>query len=481
MRVEPNAPQTIAGGFVLVPVRQLLVAWRACRQSPLGVGDYRTWLACREMLARRCTLDDGRSPTYGFAELARLTDVSEKRARSSVNRLAAAGLLIWSNDLIGFPDSGAPDDSLTDSIGGGEGSLAIPRRMLRLLVAGARPALIATVLALLLRCLARGRGGFRSRGRVKSTWIARVFGVDVRRVKQARKELVALGWIVPQQTDQWAENRWGRVYHIDLAWEPAATPPDGRRLPPRPAPSGPRLPPPDSYPEPLREINNQEPAQPGPAGVEFRGAEETPASLPPVVGAEPSTGEEENRATDSRRPTETTDGAGGGPLPAPTLNDVRVEDLGDTGRLLRLHEQAVARELVGASEADRLRFVAAAEHARAVGTRNPPGLFVRLVRGRLWRFLTQADEDAAAGRLKRHLFGAPRGVSGSGPRPSVVDRPRLSADALVVREVRATVARAGYRGDPFPLVRARDGSWTRARWDGALSELERWRVCRPRF
>ena len=479
--VEAAAPQRIAGGFVLVPVREIMSTWRRCRQSPLGVGDFRTWLACREMLARRCTLGDRRSPAYGFTELARLTGVSEKRARSSVNRLTAAELLIWSNDVIGFPNSGAPDASLADSIGGGDGSLAIPRRMIRLLAGGARPALFATVLGILLRCLARGRGGFKSRGRVKASWIARVFDVDVRRVKQARKDLVALGWIVPEDSDQWAENRWGRVYHIDLAWEPAATPPDGRRLPPPSAADGPRLPPPDSHPEPLREMRNQEPAPPGPAGVEFRGTEETPASPPPVVGAEPSAGEEKNRATDSRRPTETTDGAGGGPLPAPTLNDVRAEDLRDTGRLLRLHEQAVARELVGASEADRLRFVAAAEHARAVGTRNPPGLFVRLVRGRLWRFLRQADEDAAVGRLKRHLFGAPKGVSGSGPRPSVVDRPRLSADALVVREVRAAVARAGYRGDPFPLVRARDGSWTRARWDGALSELERWRDCRPRY
>src|SRR5438270_861444 len=76
MRAEPVAPQAIAGGFVLVPVREVMSTWRACRQGPLGVGDFRTWLACREMVARRCTLDDARSPTYGFAELARLTGVS---------------------------------------------------------------------------------------------------------------------------------------------------------------------------------------------------------------------------------------------------------------------------------------------------------------------------------------------------------------------------------------------------------------------
>ena len=178
--------------------------------SPLGVGDFRTWLACREMLARRCTVDDGRSPTYGYAELARLTGVSEKRARRLRQPPRRGGLLTWSDQAIEFPEPDRPDDdALADSIGGGKGSLAIPRRILRLLVGGARPALIATVLAILLRCLSRGRGGFKSRGRVKASWIARVFDVDLRRVKQARKELIDLGWIAPEPTDQWAENSLG--------------------------------------------------------------------------------------------------------------------------------------------------------------------------------------------------------------------------------------------------------------------------------
>jgi hypothetical protein len=475
MRAEPVAPQGIAGGFVLVPVRQLLIAWRACRLSPLGVGDFRTWLACHEMLARRCTLDHGRSPTYGFTELARLTGVSEKRARSSVNHLVGAGLLAWSDQVIGFPDLGEPEDSgeetIADTIGGGRGSLAIPRRILRLLVEGARPALIATVLAILLRCLSRGRGGFKSRGRVKSSWIARLFDVDLRRVKQARKELVDRGWIVPEPSDQWAENSWGRVFHIDLAWEPDGSQ-VGRRLPPPPAPGGRQLPPPDLHPEPLRETRNQEPASGGPSGVEIQQeqAEEIPLPTGPPAPAPSAVAGGGRRDPARRRPAEVAAGAGGGPLPPPRLADVRVEDLRDTGRLLRLHEQAVAGDVIGASEADRLRFVAAAEHARAIGTRNVPGLFAWLVKGRLWGHLTQDDEDAASVRLKRHLFGSPR-VVGVGPPTEAAARPRLSVDALLVREVRAAMARAGSRVDPYPVVRSRDPSWTRERWEGALAEL----------
>jgi hypothetical protein len=466
MQAEPVAPQGIAGGFVLVPVGQLLGAWRACRRSPLGVGDFRTWLACREMLARRCTLDQRRSPTYSFAELSRLTGVTEKRGKASVNRLVAAGLLSWSDQVIDFPEPGEQDNSLADTIGGGQGSLAIPRRMLRLLVDGARPALIATVLGILFRCLSRGRGGFKSRGRVKSTWVARVFGVDIRRVKQARRELIALGWLVPEDSDQWAMNRWGATYHIDLGWDRTAAR-QGPRLPPPPAPGGLPLPPPDSDPEPLREIQHQEPASGGPAGVEIEEAGEEPIPRPVASTSSPSRWEGEPE-TDSRRPAVMTDGAGGGLLPAPTLGEVRVEDLRDTGRLFRLHDQAVARDLVGSSEADRLRFVAAAEHAMAVGQGNPPGLFMHLVRGRLWRYLTQDDEDRANARIKREMRGEPlpRRDVGAGWGGAV-----LSADAVVVREVRAALIRAGIFRDPFAAFQAQYPGWTRERWDRASSEL----------
>jgi hypothetical protein len=157
-------------------------------------------------------------------------------------------------------------------------------------------------------------------------------------------------------------------------------------------------------------------------------------------------------------------------VPEPTLNDVRVEDLKETGRLLRLHAQAVSRGLVGASEADRLRFVGAAEHALALGTGNPPGLFLHLVRGRLWRYVTQEDEDRAHARLKRELRGEPPPRSCVGPVGSW-GGPELSADAELVREVRGALIRAGHYRDPYEaFARVRPG-WTRGRWDRALSEL----------
>ena len=54
--------------------------------------------------------------------------------------------------------------------------------------------------------------------------------------------------------------------------------------------------------------------------------------------------------------------------------------------------------------------------------------------------------------------------------------PRLSADARLVREVRAAMIRAGIFRDPFPAFRRLNPGWTRERWDAALAELERSRL-----
>jgi hypothetical protein len=160
-------------------------------------------------------------------------------------------------------------------------------------------------------------------------------------------------------------------------------------------------------------------------------------------------------------------------LGQPDFRDVVPEDLKDTGRLLELYDQAIARGLVTASERDRLRFVGAAEHARVIGTKNPCGLFVRLVRSGLWSFLTQDDEDAANVRLKRHLYGiplTPKEPPSSYPTVRAVET--LSEDARLVQAIRATVARTNYRGDPFPLLKRERPEWTRERWDRALAEFD---------
>ncbi|RUL87989.1 hypothetical protein [Tautonia sociabilis] len=96
-------------------------------------------------------------------------------------------------------------------------------------------------------------------------------------------------------------------------------------------------------------------------------------------------------------------------LPRPTLRHVLPEDLRDTGRLLDLYAEAVRSGLVRDSEHARLEFVASAEHALVAGTRNPCGLFVRMIRSGGGRFVTLRDEDAARARIHRYLYRGDRG------------------------------------------------------------------------
>ena len=408
--VAPRAG-TIAGGFVLIPVAALIAAWRASRARPLGPGDFRAYLACREILARRRLIALDRAPSYDHAELGRLLGVTPKRARASTRRLVAAGLLRWSDSEIGFPEppagpGGPADQVVADSIGSGRGDLAIPRRLLRDLVQGGRPALIATALGALLRCLSRRKAGFDGRGRLKASWVAQAFGVGLRAVKAARAELIAVGWIAPEASSQAALNRWGRAYRIDLGWAGPA-PAAGRVSPPPRADGGPVSPPPDLDQEPLPGVQkNQEPTSGGPAGFKHGG----------MGGCEGPTA-----VTSARARPEAERAALGGvgaAVPTPRLEDVRPEDLCDAGRLIELHRQAAVRGLVGTSEADRLKFVAAAEHARVVGKANPCGLFARIVAKGWWHFATLGEEERAARRLREGTRGpkADRTVT-AGPGP----------------------------------------------------------------
>jgi hypothetical protein len=354
--------ESIAGGFIPIDVGLVVHAWTACQARPLGIGDFRAWLATHEMASRRKGVRESAIPFFGVAELARLTGTTERTAAASIRRLVGAGLLSWSETAIDFPGNLCADlhKGPDDTIGGGRGPVALPRRLVRWLARGARASVIATAIGAVCRCLSRRRDGWGSRGRFKASWIATTFGIAERHARAARAELVALGWLAPDPADdrQAAWNRWGRAFLVALDWQV----PCGDRPTP-PADPGARSSYPDLQPGPSPERRaNPDPAGRGPAG----------ASL--VKEARQASG--------------------------PDLRDTRPADLEDPARVVELHRQAVEAGWTTASEADRLRVLAAAEHARKVGTSNPPGLFRAIVQGRRWGLLTQRDEDTAARRSR---------------------------------------------------------------------------------
>jgi hypothetical protein len=99
-------------------------------------------------------------------------------------------------------------------------------------------------------------------------------------------------------------------------------------------------------------------------------------------------------------------------LPFPTLRRLRPDDLENGHRLQMLFEQATAGGLVRPTEAQRLDFFAAAEHALRVAKRNSCGLFFAMIRGGWWHYISQEDEDRARVKLRRldddpHRFQPP--------------------------------------------------------------------------
>ncbi len=132
---------------------------------------------------------------------------------------------------------------------------------------------------------------------------------------------------------------------------------------------------------------------------------------------------------------------------------------------------SAGRGTIDASEHSRLMFLAAAERAVMRGTRNPCGLFRRLLERKLCHHITQGDEDAAHERLKRHFYGDLR------KREPIVKqksppRVELSEDARFVSAAQRAITQQGYRGDPFHLVTREFPEWTRERWGREVAELE---------
>lgn len=88
-------------------------------------------------------------------------------------------------------------------------------------------------------------------------------------------------------------------------------------------------------------------------------------------------------------------------LPAPNIRDVRADDLKSFGRVEELYHQAVNCRLIEPTEAGAINFIGAAVRAMAVPG-DAPRVFMGIIRGKLWKNITQRDEDRALAALRRH-------------------------------------------------------------------------------
>lgn len=340
--IEARKPH---GGFCFVHENSIHAVWGYLRAGEIALRDLRVWLACHELQARRCTLKRKRTPRFTLEELHRLVGgVGGQHLRCSIRALERLGLVQFcEHELVTTPFEVAADRGRP---------IPVPRTVIRLLCRANGRAYVATVLGHLLRCLYYKNGVCRSGGWCKASWIAEVFGVAVRAVKDARSKLVELGVLRLLQADQLRLNRLGRPLVICLAWMSESA---HRRTQ-----STTDSAPPRKHKKLSKRVDHQEPARAsGPAGARIR-------------------------ATD------------------PDLDKVTEADLVDPWRLAALFKQARLRGWVRRTESEVIAVFASAAHAQRVGTSNPPGLFRWLVARREWGHLTCVDEDRAR-RLRARL------------------------------------------------------------------------------
>lgn len=366
---------SLPGGYRRIPTLELFNAWHAYRtERRLRYFDFRLYLALHEIQERRAAASrkmrrrSPPPPRLGMnvtAECARLLGVADLRAvRGGFRRLERAGFVRIGEALIGLDGGTRKTETGTPQAWaarvGARRTVVIPRRVLRSLVLGGATAEAATLLGHLFRCVFFHRdSGWRTEGSCSVKFIAVVFGVDPRSVKRARRRLCDLGWLATVQADHWHVQAHGariRVVTENLGTGPAPQKADARLSPPKRPPTT-RLSPPESKRTLLADPENQ--------------------TL-------------ERRAGVGKRIQATA---------APTLRRLSDADLADPSRLLQLLPEAQACGWLNDSENDRLRLLAAAEHAKRVATANPCGLFLTVLRDGLWSFISNLDEESARTKL----------------------------------------------------------------------------------
>ncbi|MEQ9617193.1 MAG: hypothetical protein RLN60_04065 [Phycisphaerales bacterium] len=331
------------GGFCFIHENSIHAVWSYLRLGELELRDVRAWLACHEMQARRCTLDQSRKPCFTHDELhALIGGTGGEYVRRSLRRLTRLGLLQFDEDRIDTTPFEVSEDPGRP--------VPVPRPVLRLLAKSRGRAFIATVLGHLLRCLYYTRGVCRSGGWCKASWVADVFGVALRAVKDARSRLVGLGLFRMLRADQLRLNRFGSPLVVCLQWA-------GGSAPRKALPTIESAPPKKHKELSYRRDDHQKPARAaGPAGARMRAK-------------------------------------------APDLNDVTEADLKDPWRLAALFKQARLRGWVRKTDAEILAFFSIAARAVRHGDVNPPGLFSWLLRGRHFENVALKDEDLARAML----------------------------------------------------------------------------------
>lgn len=327
-------------------------------------------------------------PHYRIKELTRLVGSSEREIKSDLRLLELLGLLCFRESQIFITNEildGAGD--VTDQLAGRRSRkrpIPVPRSFLRYFASCTKPALTKTVLGYIVRglSLSKTTAEVSGKGTVKLSWVSRVFGISERGANYARSELIRIG-LISRDTDSYQRklNRDGAYFVINLSWVNAACEnlTDGE------------ISPSDLSSErgPTRETSR---AQFAPPRVKYGGE-----FAPPYKEKKTPYGSKYQK-TRATKPHGVSLKQGG---EKPSIRNVRGEDLWSFGSVEELYFQAAGEGIVLPAEAMALNFLAAAVRAREADG-NQTGIFMGIIRRKLWNHITQAQEDRARAALIKY-------------------------------------------------------------------------------
>ena len=360
----------VKSGYKTVSPIQITNCLHAYFEKQISYRAVRIYFACLSLVAireaaARSQKQKGRpvrpESRFRFSELAKITGLKQSALRKELRSLKSASILACGEKVISVnPEIIPGSEELLGILSCKRSSkrpIPFPRSVIAFIAKTSKASLGLAILAYVLRGLTieRKGGAIGNAGSVKASWIAETFGLSLRSAKTARKELIELGFIEKDTTSiQRKLNRTGAYFRVNLLWNGKVDP--AAKIAPLPLKKCAQFALPYKDMKTSYEIKNQK-------------AKSCALKRPGVCKA--NIGRE------------------------PTLRDVRPEDLRSFSRAKALFLQAVRAGWLIGSEADFLNWMGAAVRANAVNARDPIRVFISIVRGRRWEFISQAQEDRA--------------------------------------------------------------------------------------
>ena len=222
----------VQSGYKTITPFEIANCLHAQQAGQISYRAVRVYFGCVAMVAiREAALRSGKrkgtkpcsKPSYRTGELAGLTGLSERTVKRELRSLERASLVRFAENKITFQTSPLPQSGeLCEKISGKRSArrpIPVPRSVLRFIARTPRAALGLTMLGYVVRGLTieRKTGEVRGVGTGKAGWIAETFGLSLRSVRAARKELIAMNFISQDTgSTQRKLNRDGSYFRINL-------------------------------------------------------------------------------------------------------------------------------------------------------------------------------------------------------------------------------------------------------------------------